>query len=100
MAASLLGADRAARTALRPPSLVGFAQSNFEAASVLWKAVKSPDPNGYDEQAQKSGVHERHRGGQKGGLLPYSRCASLPHWDWNIRMRSLVPKAGLEPARL
>jgi hypothetical protein len=69
MAVSVLGADRVARTTLRPPSLVGFAQSLEEGPSVLWKAVKSLGPNyimGLQAVHMESGENRGHSVNRRG----------------------------------
>ena len=55
MTAYALGADLVARTALRPPCLVGSARSLERALSVLWRGVKSLDPYGSTDGSRKRG---------------------------------------------
>ena len=70
-----LGADQVARTALRLP-LAGWSYTvTQEGVSVLWKAVKSPDPNGYHGWSQKGGENERYRVGEKGEFLRHDTGA-------------------------
>ena len=47
------------------PALTGwFCAVTWEGDSVLWKAVKSPDSNGYYRCSQRSGKNEKHRRNQ------------------------------------
>ena len=74
-----------------------FCTVTWEGASFRWKAGKSLDP-GSTGDSQKSGENQGYRVDQE-GALPRPDVQSVQQGT-GMSIRNLVPKAGLEPARL